>query len=63
MGGIVRKPVLPSERGGEVLAPIIVIEGPDGRLHGNGNIVVSADASQWRPQDMTPRMRQIISGQ
>ncbi len=40
----------------------VVVEGPDGQLHGHGNIIASAHADKWRPQDVTPRMRQIIWG-
>lgn len=45
-------------RGGKVSG--IVIEGPDGALHGNGNIVASAHATAWRPQDCAPRLRAIM---
>lgn len=66
MGGIVKHDALPSERGREAFAPVvtpnIVTEGPDGHLHGSGNIIASANADMWRPQDMAPRMRKIIWG-
>lgn len=41
----------------------IVIQAPDGSLHGDGNIIAAADAYRVRPQDCAPRMRQIIFGE
>lgn len=40
----------------------IVIEDPDGNLHGQGPVVASADANRVRPEDCTPRLREILFG-
>lgn len=40
----------------------VVVEAPDGSLHGSGNIIAAADAYRLRPQDCAPRMRGIIFG-
>ncbi|CAN5579636.1 hypothetical protein BH10PSE14_BH10PSE14_06990 [soil metagenome] len=45
---------------GGPIVETIVTEGPDGRLHGNGSIIVSADASAWRPQDCAPILRRQL---
>lgn len=40
----------------------VVIEDPDGNLHGTGVVIASADAHQYRPEDLTLRQREILSG-
>lgn len=40
----------------------VVIEDPDGNLHGEGNVVASAHASKVRIQDCTPRQQEILFG-
>lgn len=40
----------------------VIVQAPDGSLHGNGTIIAAADAYRVRPQDCAPRMRQIIFG-
>jgi hypothetical protein len=40
----------------------VIVQGPDGSLHGNGSVIAAADAYTVRPQDCAPRMRQIIFG-
>lgn len=42
--------------------PVVVVEGPDGALHGKGNVIASAHASQWRPQDCAPALRRVMFG-
>lgn len=40
----------------------VVVEGPDGALHGKGNVIASADAAAWRPQDCAPALRRAMFG-
>lgn len=39
---------------------IVIIEAPDGVLHGNGDVIASADAAAWRPEGLPPRMRKAL---
>lgn len=39
---------------------VVVIEDPDGVLHGNGDVIASADAAAWRLKDLPPRTRAMI---
>lgn len=50
----------PKATGGERVR--VIIEGPDGVLYGQGNIIASANASQVRPQDCAPRLRAALFG-
>lgn len=40
----------------------VVTQDPDGNLHGTGVVIASADASRVRPEDCTPRQREILFG-
>lgn len=40
----------------------VAVEGPDGQIHGGGNVIASAHADQWRPADFPPHLRQLLFG-
>lgn len=42
--------------------PKVVVEGPDGALHGKGSVIASAHAAAWRPQDCSPNLRRVMFG-
>lgn len=53
-----------SKQGKALRPPVnIVIEAPDGQLHGTGVVVASADAYRIRPKDVAPKLRALLFSQ